>query len=198
MRIRPLILVSTPEQSRNKEDKAAYTQKASHEIDLCNRLPPRKAHRVDPWWREVVKQDHQEAEEVPNSTDKSTPPPTAMVGDELAVKDGWGKRHNSKNQHTHILTPLRRRRQLTRRSQRSQLINPRTGSCKRHACDERIHGFGGGADYAADNGQAGTDESAPPAAEEIGEGPDEGADCCEGYEVGLDKPDPSVCAYCLH
>ena len=192
MRIRPLILIPTPQQSSNEEDKAAYTQKTSHEIDLGNCLSSSQTHRVDSRWWEVVKQDHQQAEEIPNSADKSTPPPRRVISDELSIKHTRRKRHNSKHQHTHILPPLRRWRQLTRSRQRRQLINTSTGTGQCHACDERIHGFGGGADDAADDGQPGTDECTPATAEEVGKGADEGADCCEGYEVGLHEPDPSV------
>lgn len=128
MRIRPLILVSTPEQSRNKEDKAAYTQEASHEIDLCNCLSACETHRIDSRWWEVVEEDHQESEEIPNSADKSTPPPRRVISDELSIKHTRCERHNSKHQHTNILPPLRRRRQLTRGSQCRELINTSAGS----------------------------------------------------------------------
>jgi hypothetical protein len=51
-----------------------------------------------------------------------------------------------------------------------------------------------GGDGDADDDERGAHQGDVPPAQQVGEGADEGADGCEGEEVGEDEPDPAVCA----
>lgn len=44
----------------------------------------------------------------------------------------------------------------------------------------------------AEHDETRAEEADVAAAEEVGEGADEGTDSCEGEEVGEDEPDPSI------
>lgn len=50
------------------------------------------------------------------------------------------------------------------------------------------------ADNHAENQEASADHGDPSAANDVGDGTDEGAHGGEGEEVGEDKPDPAVCS----
>lgn len=192
MCIRPGVLIPTPQQPSNKEDETTYTQKPTHKVNLRDCFSARKAHRVDAWRWEIVEQHHQETQKVPHRTNQSTPPPRTMIRNQLSPQHTRRKRQNRKHQHAHILPSLRRRRQLRRRSQRRQLVDAGACTRERHAGDKDVHGLRGGAHDAADDGEEGAADGAPAPPEEVGERADEGADGCEGDEVGLHEPNPAV------